>query len=132
MEIDLNEYFKCEVMKKAIKSRPQVIAMSMPFIIQKEMGFDIVYGDRGLVYVQDKDGIRHKVACSTGKEFNLFPSFTKGFGRSSAGCNPHREFEKERVTKILLVAVDEQLVAQVNSIAVKNIPKNGVVHVCKK
>lgn len=132
MEIDLNDYFKCEVMKKAVKSRPQVLAMSMPFILQKEMGFDVVYGDRGLVHVQDNEGVRYKVACSTGKEFNLFPSFTKGFGRSSAGCNPHKELERERVTKILLVSIDEHLVAQVSNMAVKNIPKNGVVHVCKK
>lgn len=132
MKIDLNNYFKCEVMKKVIKNRPQVVAMSMPFIIQEEMGLTIVYGDRGLVYLQDREGVRYKVACSTGSDFNLFPSFTKGYGRSAVGCSPHKEFEKERVNKILLVSIDDQFVAEVNSIAVKNIPKSGVVHVCKK
>lgn len=38
MKIDLNNYFKCEVMKKVIKNRPQVVAMSMPFIIQELLG----------------------------------------------------------------------------------------------
>lgn len=132
MTINLAKYFPCETMRKAAKNRNQIVAMSLPFIIQNEADYCIVYGDRGLVYLEDNEGLRYKVVSSTGDTFNIFPSFTKGCGRSQRGCNARKQLQKERVNKVLLVNIMDDFTADLSNIAVENIPNTGIVHVCKK
>lgn len=129
MQIDLDKYFNTETMKKAACSRNQIVAMSLPFIISNESpSYSLVYADKGLVFLQNEQGERCKVISSTGKIFNLYPSFTKGIGRSSAGVKVKKELKKEKVDRLILVSISDNK-ACVNHVSVDNIPESGIMHV---
>ena len=129
MQIDLDKYFNTETMKKAAYSRNQIVAMSLPFIISNEsIEYSLVYADKGLVFLQNQQGERCKVVSSSGKTFNLYPSFTKGIGRTSAGVKLKKELEKDKIERLILVSIVENK-ASVTHVSVKNIPSSGIMHV---
>lgn len=129
MQIDLDKYFNTETMKKAAYSRNQIVAMSLPFIICNESSeYSLVYADKGLVFLQNQQGERCKVVSSSGKTFNLYPSFTKGIGRTSSGVKLKKELEKENIGRLILVSIVDNK-ASVTHVSVKNIPDSGIMHV---
>lgn len=129
MKIDLTKYFPCEVMRKAAGTRNQIVAMSLPFIIQNESDeYNLVYGDKGLVYLSNKNGERFKVFSTSSNKCNIFPSFTKGFGRDAKGVQVKKELTKEGVDYVMLVSVKD-MIAEVSYTKTRNISDSGILHV---
>lgn len=118
-----------EVIRKSFNVNGQAYAQTVPYILEDFFpDLKVLHLDKGRAVLEDGVGKRYKVVCSRTNTYDVFPSYTKGYGRDKFGTSWVRELEQICSTVIFVnISSTYELIVQFKSVKELESFSSGVI-----